>query len=148
MILTDIDTYHQLGASHEAVVALLDYVRAHDLLHAEPGCIAIDGKNAFINNVQAQCAGKQERLIELHREYIDVHVLLEGEETIGWKYAPEICSYTQPYSEASDCALSAERPTKYFTLHPGDVAIAFPDDGHAPAIGSGTIRKLIGKIKI
>ena len=47
-----------------------------------------------------------------------------------------------------DCALYTDKPTTYVNLLPGQFAIVFPEDPHAPVIGEGKIRKLIGKVKL
>ena len=44
--------------------------------------------------------------------------------------------------------LYADRPTSWLHLVPGQVAVFFPEDAHAPIIGEGKIRKMIGKVKI
>ena len=33
-------------------------------------------------------------------------------------------------------------------MQPGEFAIVYPEDPHAPVIGEGKIRKLIGKVKL
>ena len=65
--------------------SLFDYVKTHDLLHADLGRIEVDGDHLFINNVNPECVTSDQQVLELHHDYIDVHILLEGEEMIGWK---------------------------------------------------------------
>ena len=86
--------------------------------------------------------------LEMHRKYIDVHVLLGGTEKIGWRPIEDILTYSQDYDEASDCALSNDTPQFYVDMRPGDICIVYPEDPHAPAISDGAIRKLIGKVKL
>ena len=88
------------------------------------------------------------RLLELHHDYIDVHILLEGKETIGWKALEELKVERQAYDKKSDCALYGDVPTTFINLLPGQFVIVYPEDPHAPAIGKGWIRKLIAKVKV
>ena len=37
-------------------------------------------------------------------------------------------------------------PQTYYTLLPGQFTVLFPDDGHAPMVGEGHVRKIIVKV--
>ena len=84
----------------------------------------------------------------MHHDYIDVHILLEGKETIGWKATEDLKEETKPYSKEGDCALYSDTPTTYVDINPGEFVLVYPEDAHAPVIGEGKIRKLIAKVKI
>ena len=71
-----------------------------------------------------------------------------GQETIGWKAVETLEHQAQAYQKEGDCALYSDRPTLFATLQPGEFAIVYPEDPHAPVIGEGKIRKLIGKVKL
>ena len=43
-----------------------------------------------------------------HRDYIDVHILLEGTETIGWKAIEDLKDEVKPYEANGDCALYSD----------------------------------------
>ncbi len=148
MIVTDIRTYHQLGDVNDKIVQLLDYVAANIQNGFPLGRIELDGDNLFINSVELDGVAKEKQVLEMHRQYIDVHILLSEEETIGWKHIDDIRTISQEYCSESDCALSTDVPDKFTILSKGDIAIAYPEDGHAPAINNGSIRKLIGKIRL
>ena len=115
---------------------------------ADLGRIEVDGDHLFINNVNPECVTSDQQVLELHHDYIDVHILLEGEEMIGWKALEDLQNETKAYSKEEDCALYSDRPTTYVSLLPGQFVIVYPEDPHAPVIGSGKIRKLIAKVKL
>ena len=148
MILSDLKHSERIEPLHPLFKKLFDYVKSHDLLHAEPGRIEIDGDNLFINNVSAQGVPAERQPLEAHRAYIDVHILLEGSERIGWKSIEEVRNLTKPYEAESDCALYAEPASAYVDLTPGQFLVVYPEDPHAPLIGNGAIRKLIGKVRL
>ena len=52
------------------------------------------------------------------------------------------------YNAAKDCALVDDPAEIYVTLKKGDFVIVYPEDPHAPNIGTSTIRKVIGKIRL
>lgn len=148
MIITTLRDANRYQSLHPLFAQLFDYVGSHDLLNTPLGRITVDGDRLYINNVNPQCVAAEEQKLEVHRNYIDVHILLEGHERIGWKPLDECKDLVQPYDAAGDCALYADRPTAYADLLPGHVCIVWPEDAHAPVVGSGKIRKLIAKVKL
>lgn len=148
MILSNLQNSERVEKLNPLLKQLFDYVKSHDLLHTACGRIELDGDNLFINNSEPTCVSAEEQVLEVHKKYIDVHILLEGKETIGWKALEDLKQETQAYDEKKDCGFYADQPTTYIDLLPGQFAIIFPEDPHAPIIGKGKIRKLVGKIKV
>lgn len=148
MVVSNLHNSKRIEMLHPLFPKLFDYVKSHDLLNAELGRIEIDGDNLFINNVNPTCMARDNQILELHHDYIDVHILLEGKETIGWKATEDLKEETKPYSKEGDCALYSDKPTTYVDINPGEFVLVYPEDAHAPVIGEGKIRKLIAKVKI
>lgn len=92
-----------------------------------------------------------ERKWEAHKKYIDLQLVLEGEEWID--YAPvSLFPPEAQYLEDYDF-LIAERVEPYTCLHlyPGYFGIFFPEDGHRPNGAGGApskVRKLVVKIAV
>ena len=86
--------------------------------------------------------------MEYHQKYLDIHILLTGKETIGWKNLSDCKVEKQAFDVENDYGLYQDAPTTYVTLHPNEFAIVYPEDAHAPIIGEGKIRKLVVKIKV
>ena len=148
MILTNLQSTDRIENLHPLFKKLFDYVKTHDLLKAPLGRIVLDGDNLFINNDEAICRSVDEQVMEIHRKYIDVQIVLEGEESVGRKPLNEIQHISKAYDEVLDFELSDDKPSTYFHVTPGQIYILFPEDPHAPIIGEGKIRKAIGKVKV
>lgn len=148
MIISNLKHSERIEPLHPAFKKAFDYIKSHDLLHEACGRIELDGDRLFINNVAPTCLPAEAQVLEVHRDYIDIHVLLEGKERIGWKALEDLQAEKQAYNPTSDCALYTDRPTFYVDLQPGEFVVVFPEDPHAPLIGTGNIRKLIIKVKI
>lgn len=148
MIVSNLQNSERIESLHPLFKQLFDYVKTHDLLHTECGRIELAGDDLFINNVNPTCVSASDQVLEVHRDYIDVHILLEGKERIGWKALEDVTDLKQAYQKEGDCALYSDTPTSFVDLLPGQFLIVFPEDPHAPVIGEGKIRKLIGKVKI
>ena len=148
MILGNLKHTDRIENLHPKFKQLFDYVKNTDLLLVPTGRIELDGEHLFINNVAPQCIEKEKQVLEVHHRYIDVHILLDGKETIGWKAIEDVQEEIKSFSEEEDCALYADRGTTYVDLLPGQFMIVYPEDPHAPIIGEGIIRKLIGKVEL
>lgn len=110
----------------------------------------IDGDKLFcmVSEYATQPADKAQ--LEYHRDYIDIQLLLSGEEAIGWAL-PEASQETLPYSSDNDVALHVYNPSdsSHIKLCPGLCAIFFPEEGHAPCLAidsSTTVKKVVVKI--
>lgn len=148
MIVSNLKNSFRIEALNPLFKKLFSYVKSHDLLHEELGKITLDGDDLFINNVNPECVTQESQKLEVHRNYLDVHILLEGKERIGWKPLEDCVELEQEYNEASDCALYKDSASAYVDLLPGQFVVVFPEDAHAPVIGNGKVRKLIAKVKL
>ena len=103
--------------------------------------------NAYDTNVLSESSQ-----MEAHRKYIDIQIILEGEETI---YLPalETLRTTKEYDAGGDYELMAmPSPDSCVTLNlpKGSFAISFAGEPHAPnhaVNGKSTfVRKVVGKV--
>jgi len=133
---------------NEQFEKIFDYLRNHDLLTMPLGRIELDGDAVFINNALEDAVSQASQVLEVHQQYLDIHILLEGHERIGWKALEDLSVLKQAYDAQKDFALYDEQPSTFVDLYPGDMAIVFPEDAHAPIIGEGKIRKAVVKIKL
>lgn len=148
MIVSNLSHCARYENEHPLFKKLFEYVKSHDLLQAPLGRIELDGDRLFINNVELEGKDNTQQPLEGHIRYIDVHFLLQGSETIGWKTAEFVTSFSQEYNAENDCSLSTLPCDGYTLLHPGDFMIVYPEDFHAPGLGKGRIRKAIAKVAV
>ena len=119
MIVSNLQHSARIEPLHPLFKQLFDYVKSHDLLHTPCGRIELDGNNLFINNVNPTCVKASEQVLEVHRNYIDIHILLEGKERIGWKAIEDVNQLKQAYQE--EVAHSIQ-------MYPPPLLIYFPDN--------------------
>lgn len=150
MILGNIHHTQDIENLHPLLAKLFDYLRSHDLTALPDGHVEVDGDRIhfFIGNNDLNPA--EGRPLEGHRQYIDVHVPLSGTEIIGWRSLTTMGNITptSPYDAQNDFLLYQTPSDSYITVPVGSFLIAFPDDLHAPLIGTGKLRKIIAKVKI
>lgn len=148
MVISNLKNSSRVKALHPLFERLFDYVKSFDFLHAPLGRIELDGENLYIMNSEPDAVPQEKQLLELHHQYIDVHILLEGRERIGWKATEDLTQEVKAYASEGDCALYSDVPSMWIDLLPGQFVIVYPEDAHAPCIGEGKIRKLTAKVKL
>lgn len=134
---------------HPLFKKVFDYIKSHDLSRMPAGRIDIDGDNAWISVSDVQGRKAENAKLETHNRYIDIQMPMVGSETFGWKergLLSEECN--GGYDTKNDITFYDDKTFFYFTLKPGDFGIFFAEDGHAPCIGQGVIKKVVAKVKI
>ncbi len=110
----------------------------------------IDGDKLFAIRADYETKLQAESVWEAHRAYGDIHVLLDGQERLG--YAPlDIMKSKTAYDAESDVELFTGTGD-FITLRPGMFCIVAPNDVHLPgqAIDNRRmpIKKLVFKWKV
>ena len=132
MILDSLNNTVKVERLHPLFKKAFDYIKETDFSKVEDGKYELDGSRLFINVASLTGKDKKDAAIETHKKYIDIQLPLLGVEKIGWKPGCELQEESIPYDEAKDIAF----------------AVYFPEDGHAPGIGEGNIRKVIVKVQV
>lgn len=118
---------------------------------APDGRCEISGDRLYAQVSTYETRPAAERRFEAHRKYIDVQVVLEGEERIDASLEPELKPWTE-YDDARDLVF-LEEPGDYasLVLRPGLFAVFFPHDVHRPGCSirePARVRKLVFKVLV
>ena len=124
-----------------------DYLKSLDFSKLEAGKTELNGDALFVMINDTNLKTKDDAKLEVHNKYIDIQVPVSCAESFGWKDRAKCEVVSVPFDAEKDIEFYADIPTTYFTLQPGEFAIFFPEDGHAPCVGEGPIRKIIVKVK-
>lgn len=126
---------------------VFDYIKTHDLTAMAPGKIVIDGENAWISIDEVEGKNLKSAKIETHNKYVDIQLLLKGNEMYGWKSRADLKKAEESYNAQKDFTLYTDPVELYFTMQQGNFVVFFPEDGHAPCIGEGYIKKAVAKVR-
>ena len=144
-----IDTIENLGkyvALNPLFADVVAFLKDNDLQTMEGGKYPIkDG--LFMNLQVAKQRTKDTAVLETHVEMIDIQLPLTCDETFG--YTP-LCDLPEfEYNAEKDITKNGETKAQtYVTVKPGQFAIFFPQDGHAPCIlDEPEVKKAIFKVK-
>ncbi len=160
MISDSLKGFERYIKLHPRFEAAYDFIRKTDFSTMETGEYTILKGDKMIPSVDGPVAQKEIYCtiwegdgkgleipqLEVHDSYIDVHILIEGSETIGLRDRSKCSGEVAKYDGDKDIAFMEEEPENFINLAPGNFVILFPHDAHAPLIGEGKIKKAVIKI--
>lgn len=138
-------SYEQI---HPLFRRAFDYLRSTDFSTAEPGKIELQGTDLFAVISDSPLKNEVEAKLEVHNDYIDIQLPVSKTEQFGWKPREELVMPQDVFDKEKDIQFFDDPKSMVFDLPEGHFVIFFPEDGHAPCIGEGIIRKVVVKIKI
>lgn len=126
-----------------------EYAASNDLLNYEKGSYKIDGDNLFVNIVEYETTEVENRFWEAHRNYLDLHLMLDGKEQIDLNFIENM--EEKEFVEKDDFLPLEGDKNGYVILEKNDFLVCYPNDAHRTAVkvrSSEKIKKAIFKIII
>ena len=147
MIIDTLDKADKYFAMHPAFKQAFEFLRTQPLATLPDGKIVLDGDRLFASVQSPEGRPKAGSSLEWHRKYIDIQYVVSGDETMGW--TPLQClGHPGAFDEKNDCGLAQEQSLAWFPVRPGTFTIFFPEDAHAPNIGTGVHKKVVIKVLV
>ena len=117
----------------------------------EDGRYDVDGDDAYIMvSTYETKPVNAERRFESHRDYIDIQLLFEGRELLGFAHPGQL-TVTDEYRPDYELYGMIEDFDSVM-LTPGKLVIIYPEEPHAPGLSWGgqseRVRKMVIKIRI
>ena len=111
-----------------------EYLERTDLAALPLGRTAIEGDDVYVVVSEAETRPPAQVRFEAHRRYIDIHLVVRGQEAIG--LAPVAALVTsEPYDATKDVEFfEAPRESATLALPAGEFAVFVPGDGHRPGL--------------
>lgn len=146
MILDTIDNLKHYASLNPLFPKVVEFIEKNDLNALEAGKHIIVEGDLFVNIQDAKARTREEARLESHEVMIDIQIPLSASEEMG--YTP-LCDVPQTeMDKEKDIAFYPGLAESYFTVKPGEFALFFPQDVHAPAISQNGVRKAIFKVKV
>ena len=149
MIFGNVKKLDEFDFLDDAIKECFEYARSHDLANYEKGAHEIDGKRLFVNIVEYTTTTPDKRFWEAHRDYLDVHLMLNGMEQIDLNFINNMMQKT--FVPEEDFLPLQGEPNSHVVLKNGDFLVCYPNDGHRTAVQvekPQNIKKAIFKVKI
>jgi len=148
MILANLSQAQHYAVLHPLFQRAFDYIRSTDLIALAPGRHTIAGEDLIAIVEQVPGKTKEMARLEAHRQYIDIQLVLEGDETMGWKPLADCHNPMSEHSTEKDIRFFHDAPASWIAVPPDYFCIFFPEDAHAPLVGNGQVRKVIFKVAV
>lgn len=147
MIIDTIDNFGKYVTLNPLFADVLEFLKTNDLQTMEAGKYPIKDKNLFLNLQVAKQRTKDTAFLETHIEMIDIQIPVSCAETFGYTPLCDLPAFD--YNTEKDITKYGDTKAQtYVTVNPGQFAIFFPQDGHAPCIiDEPEIKKAIFKVK-
>lgn len=142
-ITTQSDRY---SALHPLFARGIDFVE-QQRGNLTPGRYEIDGDNLFVMIVDTTLKDKSEATLEVHNKYIDIQLIIKGVETFAWADRDKCKAPRGEFDTQNDIGFFEDSPSNYIKASDGEFVVFFPEDAHAPLIGTGRVIKAIIKVK-
>jgi len=150
MIVDSINNGSKYASLHPHFAKAFEFINNTDLAALEVGKFDIDGENlrGIVSDKEGTTAEASIAKFECHNAHIDIQVCIHGKETLGWKPRSSCQSQRGEYNPEKDVLFYEDAPDMYFGLTNGQFAIFYPEDVHAPMIGTDAIKKLVIKVRL
>ena len=147
----NIDTLDNLGkyvALNPLFADVVEFLKSHDLQTMEAGSYPIKDKDVALKLSLTKQRTKETAFLETHIDMIDIQVPVTCAETFGYSPLCDLPAFE--YNAEKDITKYGDtKPQTYVTVAPGQFAIFFPQDGHAPCIiEEEEIKKAIFNVKV
>ena len=143
--LNNADRYATL---HPLFPRAIEFLRSKDLPTLEPGIHVIIDKQMFAIIEQVSARVREAAKLECHQKYIDIQLVLEGRDEMGWKSLSDCQQPLNEFNREKDIQFFTDRIDTWIATHANEFCIFFPQDAHAPLVGTGKIRKVVMKIAV
>lgn len=128
-----------------------EQARLRGIAEGESNRVELSG-GAFAIEQVYQTKVRADGFFESHRKYIDVQVIVEGEELMEVASLADMTA-RQPYNPDRDLLVYADSSAaSVLRLSAGGVALFFPEDVHMPSLQAGAksvlVRKVVVKVPV
>ncbi|MDR2906641.1 MAG: YhcH/YjgK/YiaL family protein [Bacteroidales bacterium] len=140
------------SAKYEALNPLFkkafEYLRSLNLAQIETGKTILDGYDLYVTVSNSSLKDKNVAKLEVHNNYIDIQLPISKAEGFGWSGRNILRNESAPFDAEKDIQFFEDTIQTYFNIEPDNFVIFFPEDGHAPCIGEGTVTKIVVKVRV
>ena len=149
MITDKLEYYNIYTRISDRVANALMYLLTTDLKSLENGISVVEEDEIFAQVSEYVTKPATELLWESHFKFVDIQVIIEGEEKMG--FAPlENMKILETYNADKDVQILAGTGD-YLTARPGSFTMFFPHDAHQTGIAikeCSKVKKLVLKVKV
>lgn len=131
MIIDSLSNLSRYRLLHPNLDMAIDYLMQTNLEQLSYGRTDINGDQVFLNYGENHLIENPENKYEYHRHYMDIHIVMDGAESISLGYQTK--ETIIDYQIQEDYGYDACHTSLEVTLKPGYFVIFFPEERHRPS---------------
>lgn len=127
----------------------LTYLASNDLNALVAGRNEVDGENVFINRMTYTTMMEEDTFFEAHLNYIDIHVVLDGQEYIGVSDIQVLEEFDR--DEAADFIGYKGSIEGKCLMNETNMLVVFPEDAHMVKMmcdAQSKVEKVVVKVRV
>ena len=148
MIIDYLYNINRYKTLHSEFDQAFEFLQNKDLINLSLGKHEIDGNNFFVVMDKSHGRKKEDAMLEVHKKYIDIQLVLEGTDEMGWESKDKCIMTSDMYDNENDIQFFKDKPANWFKVKKGMFVVFFPNDAHLPLIGNSMIHKAIAKVAV
>jgi YhcH/YjgK/YiaL family protein len=149
MIFDSLPHFNDYLPMHSLFGIVSEFLQSNDVSRLPLGKLSLPGDITFIKS-DYSTQDIQSKFIECHRHYIDIHIVDEGSETIGFCHRDD-CTILERYDEKKDFE-KLSGVCNFFILRKGYFGIFLPQDAHMPGLNVENriqnVKKIVFKVPV
>lgn len=149
MIFDKIKNIHNYKGINKNLDLAIEEVLKGDYKNAEVGKTVVDGKNVFYNTQVYTTKDLENCFFETHQEYIDIQLLVKGEENMAVSGMDKL-EITQEYNPEKDVEKQMGECETIVKVTEDSFVIFFPAEPHMPGMKvseNAEVKKVVFKVK-
>jgi len=146
MILDTLDNAQAYASLNPHFAAAFEFLRRADLTDLPEGRSEIDGESVYATIVKGPGRKPEDAQLETHDKYIDIHYIIDGTDTMGWKTRKNLGPATDASDPKNDIVFYGDESEVWTAVKPGMFTVFFPEDAHLPMISDFELHKVIIKV--
>lgn len=142
MIYGEIKDLAQYKGISKNLDTAIDYILSGKYKDGVVGKNVIDGDNVYFNHPDYPMTKEiKDAFFEGHKQYIDIHVVIDGEENLGFTPNLEM-KLTKEYDAEGDYELFEGEVKNFFHLTPERFVMFFPNEPHMALVKVNEVKKI------
>lgn len=149
MIFDKIKKIHNYKGINKNLDLAIEEIIKGDYKNSESGKHEVDGKNVFYNTQAYVTKNLENCFFETHKEYIDIQLLVKGEENMAVSEKGKL-EITQDYNPEKDVEKQKGECETVVKVTEDSFVIFFPEEPHMPGIKvteNKEVKKVVFKVK-
>jgi biofilm protein TabA len=146
MIVDKKESLEKYRSVYKHIGEAIDYIAKHDFSELAVGKNEVS-ENLYIVKNAGEKKSDFEGVLEVHRDWIDIHIPLTDDEIIAFKDLGECSFIEKEYDAENDYMLYNEDDISQLTLAKGYACIIDTTKCHMAMLGEGHMVKLIFKVR-